>query len=409
MRILHISKYYSPYLGGVENICKYLVEGAVKHETAVVCFNDKCKDIIEEVNGHKVYRVATWINVARQALSLSYFWVLKKAIKEFKPDVIQFHWANPFPAWVLLCVIPKNVKLIIHWHMDIIKQKHIYPFIKPVETALLKRADMVCVTSPQYRDGSLPLQPFKDKVRIVQNAMDEDNFILRDGDVEKINAVKAKYGNKPIVFFIGRHIKYKGLPHLIEAEKYVRSDCVFVIAGSGPLSDELKAQCKSSRVHFVGRLSDEDLKLYHYAASVFAFPSVTKNEAFGVALAEAMYCGTPAVTFTIPGSGVNWVSLNGETGIEVPNGDDKAYAEAVDKLIGDKELNKKYGVAGHQRVVENFTIPKMVAVQEKCYKELSEMRVMITKRGGVNTTLFISFRNVHIHAVHDGVKLKEVA
>ena len=370
MRILHISKYYSPYLGGVENICKYLVEGAVKHETAVVCFNDKCKDVIEEVNGHKVYRVATWFNVARQALSLSYFWVLKKAIKEFKPDVIQFHWANPFPAWVLLCVIPKNVKLIIHWHMDIIKQKHIYPFIKPVETALLKRADMVCVTSPQYRDGSLPLQPFKDKVRIVQNAMDEDNFILRDGDVEKINAVKAKYGNKPIVFFIGRHIQYKGLPHLIEAEKYVKSDCVFVIAGSGPLTDELKAQCKSSRVHFVGRLSDEDLKLHHYSASVFAFPSVTKNEAFGVALAEAMYCGTPAVTFTIPGSGVNWVSLNGETGIEVPNGDDMAFAEAIDKLIDDKELSKRYAENGMKRVRDNFTIPKMVEEMEKCYREL---------------------------------------
>ena len=370
MRILHISKYYSPYLGGVENICKYLVEGAVKHETAVVCFNDKCKDVIEEVNGHKVYRVATWINVARQALSLSYFLVLKKAIKEFKPDVIQFHWANPFPAWVLLCVIPKNVKLIIHWHMDIIKQKHIYPFIKPVETALLKRADMVCVTSPQYRDGSLSLQPFKDKVRIVQNAMDEDNFILRDGDVEKINAVKAKYGNKPIVFFIGRHIQYKGLPHLIEAEKYVKSDCVFVIAGSGPLTNELKAQCKSSRVHFVGRLSDEDLKLYHYAASVFAFPSITKNEAFGVALAEAMYCGTPAVTFTISGSGVNWVSLNGETGIEVSNGDDKAFAEAIDKLIDDKELSKRYAENGMKRVHDNFTIPKMVEEMEKCYREL---------------------------------------
>lgn len=50
---------------------------------------------------------------------------------------------------------------------------------------------------------------------------------------------------------------------------------------------------------------------------MFAFPSVTKNEAFGVALAEAMYCYTPAVTFTIEGSGVNWVNLNGITGIEV--------------------------------------------------------------------------------------------
>lgn len=103
---------------------------------------------------------------------------------------------------------------------------------------------------------------------------------------------------------------------------------------------------------FVGRLSDEDLKLYHYAASVFAFPSITKNEAFGIALAEAMYCGTPTVTFTIPGSGVNWVSLNGVTGIEVANADDKAFAEAIDLLIADKALRRKYAENGMRRVKE---------------------------------------------------------
>ena len=83
-----------------------------------------------------------------------------------------------------------------------------------------------------------------------------------------------------------------------------------------------------------------------------------------------MYCGTPAVTFTIPGSGVNWVSLNGETGIEVPNGDDKAFAEAIDKLIDDKELSKRYAENGMKRVRDNFTIPKMVEEMEKCYREL---------------------------------------
>ena len=148
MRILHISKYYYPYIGGVENTCKYLVEGTTKHDTAVVCFNEENKDVVDEVNGHRVYRVATWINVSRQALSLSYFPMLRKAIKEFKPDVIHFHWANPFPAAVLLAVMPKDVKLVIHWHMDIIKQKRIYPFIKPVETALLKRAESM-VTIPK--------------------------------------------------------------------------------------------------------------------------------------------------------------------------------------------------------------------------------------------------------------------
>lgn len=373
MRILHISKYYSPYIGGVENICKYLVEGCVRHDTAVVCFNEKRQDVTDMVNGHTVYRVGTWVNMARQALSPTYFHVLHKAIKEFKPDIIQFHWANPFPAAVLLCMIPKRVKLVVHWHMDIIKQKRIYPFIKPVETALLKRADLVVVTSPPYRDASVPLQPFKDKVKILPNAMDEDNFILRDGDLEKINALKKHYDNKPIVFFVGRHIQYKGLPHLIEAEKHVTADCIFVIAGSGPLTEELKGKCQSKRVHFVGRLTDEDLKIHHYAATVFAFPSVTKNEAFGVALAEAMYCGTPTATFTIPGSGVNWVSLNGETGIEVPNGDNKAFAKAIDTLICDNVLNRKMAANGKKRVTEHFTIPAMVELMEQYYEELNRL------------------------------------
>lgn len=370
MRIFHISKYYYPYIGGVENICKYLVDGMPQHERAVICFNEGSKDVVEDVNGVKVYRVGTWINIARQALSLSYFTMLKRAIKEFRPDIIHFHWANPFPAAVLLMMMPKNVKLVIHWHMDIIKQKKIYPFIKPIETALLKRADLVVVTSPTYMETSVPLQPFKYKVKVLPCAIDEDNFILRNGDLKKIEVIKKKYGNKPIVFFVGRHIQYKGLPHLIEAEKHVLSDCFFIIAGSGPLTEELKAKCHSSRVYFIGRLSDEELKIYHYAASVFVFPSITKNEAFGIALAEAMYCGTPTVTFTISGSGVNWVSLNGVTGIEVPNCDDVSFAKAIDKLLTDKDLSKQYAENGIKRVKDNFTIPVMVATMEKYYKDL---------------------------------------
>lgn len=387
MKILHISKYYYPYIGGVENICKYIVEGDTEHDTAVVCFNEENKDVIDEVNGHKVYRVATWINVARQALSLSYFPMLRKAIKEFKPDVIHFHWANPFPAAVLLAVIPKDVKLVIHWHMDIIKQKRIYPFIKPVETVLLKRADRVMVTSPNYRDCSVPLQPFKEKVDVVPNAFDKESLMLRDGDEERIEAIKEKYDGKDIVFFVGRHIQYKGLPYLIDAERQVKSDCVFVIAGGGPLTDELKASCNSQRVHFVGRVSDDDLRAYLYAAKVFAFPSITKNEAFGVALAEAMYCGTPAATFTIEGSGVNWVSINNETCLEAPNKDVDAYARNIDTLLSDSALHNKLAKAGKKRAESMFTIPKMIEECELSYNKISNMNVKkFSRRGGGKRT-----------------------
>jgi len=39
--------------------------------------------------------------------------MMKRAIREIQPDVIQFHWANPFPAAVLLAMIPKSVKLVV--------------------------------------------------------------------------------------------------------------------------------------------------------------------------------------------------------------------------------------------------------------------------------------------------------
>ena len=370
MRILHISKYYFPYIGGVENICKYLVEGMPQYQTAVLCFNEKNKNTIDVVNGIKIYRVATWINIARQALSLSYFPMMKRAIKEFNPNIIHFHWANPFPAAVLLTMIPNDVKLIVHWHMDIIKQKKIYPFIKPIETALLKRANRIIVTSPNYKKYSLPLQPFLSKVDIVPNAIDETKLLKQKNDLDRIEQIKHLYNNKDIIFFVGRHIQYKGLPWLIDAERMVKSDCVFIIAGKGPLTKELKEKCKSDRVYFVGKLSDDDLRCYLYAAKIFAFPSITKNEAFGVALAEAMYCGTPPITFTIEGSGVNWVSLNGQTGLEVPNKDSNAYAIAIDKLLNDKLLYERFSTNGKNRVKNMFTLDKMLKACENCYKHI---------------------------------------
>lgn len=83
-----------------------------------------------------------------------------------------------------------------------------------------------------------------------------------------------------------------------------------------------------------------------------------------------MYCGTPAVTFTIPGSGVNWVSLNEKTELEVPNGDDKAFAKAIDILLDDKELSKRFAENGKKRVMDNFTIPVMVEQMDKYYSVL---------------------------------------
>ena len=125
------------------------------------------------------------------------------------------------------------------------------------------------------------------------------------------------------------------------------------------MTESLKEEAGADRkITFLGRLPDEDLAAYCHACDIFCFPSITKNEAFGIALAEGMYCAKPAVTFTIPGSGVNYVNLNGVTGIECLNGDSQAYAEALKKLAGDEKLRKEYGEAAKKRVIDNFTVER---------------------------------------------------
>ena len=133
-----------------------------------------------------------------------------------------------------------------------------------------------------------------------------------------------------------------------------------MIGGKGPLTDSLKKEAAGdSKITFLGRISDEDLIAYYLACDIFAFPSITKNEAFGIALAEGMYFNNPTVTFTIPGSGVNYVSLNGVTGIECPNGNVEALAEAIKLLQKDKKLAQKYGEAANERVKRLFMFNQM--------------------------------------------------
>ena len=69
---------------------------------------------------------------------------------------------------------------------------------------------------------------------------------------------------------------------------------------------------------------------------------------------------------------MNWVNLNKITGIEVVNRDTKAYADAIDSLLSDKETAQKYANSAHQRVVENFTIPKMMEKMNEVYEEIME-------------------------------------
>jgi rhamnosyl/mannosyltransferase len=246
----------------------------------------------------------------------------------------------------------------------------LYRLINYYEQKILKRADLILATSPSYIHSSSPIYSYQDKIKVLPNGIIKKDFLWRPGDEKTVEEIRNKYHYKKIIFFVGRHANYKGISYLIEAEKHIKSDCIILIGGRGPETEKLKAKTTSKRIKFIGRIPNEYLRCYYYASDIFAFTSCTKQEAFGIALAEAMYCGSVPVTFTIEGSGVNWVSLKGETGEEVPLGDVKDYAAAIDKLLGDKELYMKYASAGKDRVTRMFTSEQSVTEADKLFHQL---------------------------------------
>lgn len=353
--LLHISKYYFPDLGGIEVTAQSLAEGLSDFENIVVCFATNGKHSEESINGIKLYRIASGFSFMSQRVSFSYFARLKRIYEQHKPCAIVVHCPNPFVYPFVMHIAHPDDKIILLWHSDILAKGVAYKVVRPFETTILKRANLVLATSPNYVEDSL-ISKYKSKVQVLPNGINVSTFIEQDGDDERISKIKSEYSGKKIVFFCGRHVAYKGIDCLIRAERFVKSDCVFLIGGSGPLTKSLKKQVKSSqRIKFLGGLSTDELRCHLYAADVFAFPSVTKAEAFGLALAEAMFCGCPPVCFEIKGSGVNWVSIKDETGEEVPLGNIEKYASAIDKVLSDDALRKRYAIASHERVCKHFT------------------------------------------------------
>ena len=369
--ILHIAKYYYPYNGGIEAVTRQLVEGLTDYRNIVICYSSDRETVEELINGVKVYRVGVQATILSQAISLGYGKKLRKLMKQYQPDLVHLHAPNPFVYPLVLRALPKQTMLVLHWHSDILSKGLFYHMILPWENRILHRADLVLATSPVYTEYSPQLKKVQNKVRVLPNGVLTDDLMPHTGDEKRIAKIRQTYNGKPLVLFIGRHIPYKGIEHLIRAERYIKQDVQILIAGTGPETEYYRRLAmESERITFLGRLSTNDVRCHLWAADIFAFPSVSKAEAFGVALAEAMYCEAVPVTFTIPGSGVNWVSLNGVTGIEVPLADSVAFARAVDTLVENTKLREQYAHAAKSRVEQLFTDEQVLETARSIYNEI---------------------------------------
>ena len=122
-KIVHISKYYYPFSGGTEQIardCVLALKGLYSQK--VIAFNDGKEDKVGIVDGIEVIKCGCFTKIAAQSLSISYGKQLHRVMKEFDPDIVVFHYPNPFVAALLLREMKNTkAKLVVYWHLDISK------------------------------------------------------------------------------------------------------------------------------------------------------------------------------------------------------------------------------------------------------------------------------------------------
>ena len=203
--ILQIAKYYHPVEGGIETVTKYMAEGLTAFENVVVCFSQDGITRLDTVNGVQVYRIASSFNIASQDIAFSYYHYLKKIIYEEQPDIILLHCPNPFLYSITARLTPPKAKLILLWHSDILGKGLLYKLIKKFETSILKKADLILATSPNYVHPSSPIYEYRDKIKVVPNGIIKSDFVWNVGDEATVEEIRQKYNHKKIVFFVGRH------------------------------------------------------------------------------------------------------------------------------------------------------------------------------------------------------------
>lgn len=361
MKVLQLGKFY-PIYGGVEKVMFDLAIGLSKrgHQCDMLCssLDNEMEDVIINENC-KIIRTKSIFKIAATTISPSMIFKLRQICNDY--DIIHIHHPDPM-AGIALFFSGFRGKVILHWHSDIYKQKKLLYLYLPFQKWLINRADVIVGTTPVYIKNSSFLKHVQYKTTYLPIGIDQ--FIPNQESVENI---QKSYPNKKIIFSVGRLVEYKGYKYLIDAAKYLDDDYVILIAGNGPLKNELQKNIiengLSDKVKLLGFISNEEKYAYFEACKIFCLSSIQKNEAFAIVQIEAMSCSKPVVSTNIIGSGVPWVNKHGESGIVVDTENGLEIANAITQICEDKQIYKQLCSQAKNRYETLFTKHNMM---DKC-------------------------------------------
>jgi glycosyltransferase involved in cell wall biosynthesis len=217
----------------------------------------------------------------------------------------------------------------------------------------------------QYSDRGID----KHKIEVVPNGIDLSEF----ENLPNRGEFKRKYGlesDQRIIFYLGRIHKIKGLDLLVKAFADLPQpldDVKLVIVGPNdgylPSLKKLVAHLEiSKKVFFTGPLYGQEKLSAFVDADVYVLPSA--YEIFGIAVLEALACGTPVIV--TDRCGIADV-IDNQVGLVVPY-DKEQLSNAILRLLGDDKMQQQFGERGKLLVRERFNWEKIAEQMENVYR-----------------------------------------
>ena len=259
-----------------------------------------------------------------------------------------------------------------------------------VEQTALGMADAVIAVSRGTRDDILRVSPVQpERIHVIYNGIDTQLYrpVAATDALERFNVDPTR----PIVLFVGRITRQKGIVYLARAIPDIDPSAQVVLLAGAPDTPEIAAemeQAVADAQHQRGNviwiqemLPREDVIQFYSHATVFCCPSI--YEPFGIINLEAMACDTPVVASKV--GGIPEVVVDGETGILVPLEqqtespfeplDPRRFsadlAAAINRLLHDPELRERMARAGRERVEREFSWPAIARQTADLYASLT--------------------------------------
>jgi alpha-maltose-1-phosphate synthase len=236
-----------------------------------------------------------------------------------------------------------------------------------VERTAYEHADAIIAVSDGMRTDVLDCYPtvHPERVDVVRNGIDADLYrpVQETDAVRRLGADPAR----PIVAFVGRITRQKGVRHLLAAAYHLDRGAQLLLCAGAPDTSEIEAETRAAVAELSASrpgviwvpdmLPISDIRQVLSAATVFACPSV--YEPLGIVNLEAMACGTAVVASAV--GGIPEVVDHGVTGLLVPydeqdlEGFQWQLAQDINELLADPDRVAAMGHAGRKRAITEFS------------------------------------------------------